>query len=96
MEELQEQIEKQLKQLEQEIEESNEKNDIDVCDLLDDELQIGYNLYGMAYNKPIKTSYMGDRIYAQHQLPKKVILNHLHKIFEGTVYSIANLDKEFL
>lgn len=50
----------------------------------------------MAYDKEPKTSYMGDRIYAHHQLPKKVILSHLHKIYEGAVYSMAAGDSEFI
>ncbi len=82
--------------MQQEIEESEENTAIHPQIPLDEELELPYKLYGMAYDKEPKTSYMGDRVYAHHQLPKKVILSHLHKIYEGAVHSMATQDTEFL
>jgi len=50
----------------------------------------------MAYDKEVKTSFLGDMIYSEHQLPKQIIMDHLHKIYDGFIYSIANNDHEFL
>lgn len=39
---------------------------------------------------------MGDRVFTQHKIPKDFVLNHLNKIYTGTLYSIAGRDEEFL
>jgi hypothetical protein len=39
---------------------------------------------------------MGERVFAQHKIPKNMIIDHIYKIYQGTLYSMANLDEEFL
>ena len=39
---------------------------------------------------------MGERVFAQHKIPKNMIIDHVYKIYQGALYSMANLDEEFL
>jgi hypothetical protein len=44
--------------------ENNNENIIHPQINLDKELKFPYKLYGMVYDKEVKTSFMGDRIYS--------------------------------
>lgn len=35
-------------------------------------------------------------MYSEHKLPRHFIEEYLYKIYSGMLYSIANLDEEFL
>ena len=35
-------------------------------------------------------------MYSEHKLPRHFIEEHLYKIYQGMIYSMANLDEEFL
>jgi hypothetical protein len=41
-----------------------------------------------------KTAYMGERIFAENKIPKHVLLEHLYKIFQGSLYSMAEVNKK--
>lgn len=43
-----------------------------------------------------KTAYMPERVFAQYRIPKYMVIDHLKKIYLGTLHSIVDLDEEFL
>lgn len=44
----------------------------------------------------IQTAYMAERIFAEQRIPKYMVIDHLKKIYFGTLNSIIELDEEFL
>ena len=72
------------------------KQETSLQEKLDKQLDIPYKLYGTKPDIPDKLSYMGERIFAEHRIPKEFVLNHLFKIYVGMIYSIANRDEEFI
>ena len=39
---------------------------------------------------------MMDRVFVHHKIPRDFVTNHLNKIYNGVLYSIAARDEEFL
>lgn len=44
----------------------------------------------------VKAAYMPERIFAEQKIPKFMVLDHLKKIYFGSLHSIVALDEEFL
>lgn len=63
---------------------------------LDDELDFPFKLQGATPKIPDRISFIGDRIFAEHRIPRDFVLNHLFKIYNGMIYSMAGNDKEFI
>ncbi|KAL4504165.1 hypothetical protein ABPG72_021003 [Tetrahymena utriculariae] len=60
------------------------------------ECDIPFRLYGMLKMPKTKAAYMPERVFAEQRIPKYMVIDHLKKIYLGTLHSIVDLDEEFL
>lgn len=62
----------------------------------EEEIDLPFKLSGMNPRVPDRISYLGERIFSEQKIPQQLVLNHLFKIYNGVIYSIAAQDAEFL
>eukprot|EP01017_Pseudomicrothorax_dubius_P011145 TRINITY_DN14112_c0_g5_i1.p1 TRINITY_DN14112_c0_g5~~TRINITY_DN14112_c0_g5_i1.p1 ORF type:complete len:322 (+),score=60.02 TRINITY_DN14112_c0_g5_i1:110-1075(+) len=60
------------------------------------DIDFPYRFAGFEKHLEEQTRFLGERVFAQHRLPKDFILDHLFKIYRGVLLSSQNVDEEFL
>lgn len=70
--------------------------DTSTPETIHEDLGLPYRLYGMSERPSTKVSYVLERVFSEHRLPKDMINSYLSKIFIGTLHAMADHDKVFL